>query len=180
LWYGPHALAKDSNSRNPAERTSVQRLESEIRELRPAKPSERTYHLASVPPLIPAQSPDVVTSNGVKVATLHLHDLFVEVQAFTLPTLAGAALVQQAVDGELFRAGLNRLLVNAIDMTIAPKEVNDYMWRWAHTNSRLHKIAVVNQSQVMRVAVRMRAVASRQRLAAFEQRSEAIAWLREY
>lgn len=127
--------------------------------------------------LAPTSSQDVLTSSGVKVATLHVHEMFVEVQAFTLATLAGAALVQQAVDTELVRAGVNRLLVDATEMTIAPKDVNDYMWRWAHAHGVLKKIAVLNQSPVMSMAVRMRAVATGQRLAGFEQRAEAIAWL---
>jgi len=174
-------LTKESKNNRPDSVVppEVQRRHSEIRQLRSPKPARVVYRLTSVPPVIPLPNPDVVTSNGVKVATLHVHDLFVEVQAFALPTFAAAALVQQAVDSELVRAGLTRLLVNAIDMAIAPREVNDYMWRWAHANTRLTKIAVVNQSPVMSVAVRMRAVASRQRLGAFEQHAEAIAWLSE-
>ncbi len=125
----------------------------------------------------PASSQDVVTSNGMKVATVQVTELFVEVQGFTLATLAGAALLQQAVDTELLRAGLNRLLVDATQMSIAPKEVNEYMWRWAQAHSVLKRVAVLNQSPVMSVAVRMRAVATGQRFAGFEQRAEAIAWL---
>jgi hypothetical protein len=119
----------------------------------------------------------VVTTNGVKMATVHVTDSFVEVQGFSLATLAGAALLQRAVDTELLRAGLNRLLVDATEMAVAPTDVNEYMWRWAQTHPVLKRIAVVNQSPVMSLAVQRRAAATGQRLEGFQQRAEAIAWL---
>lgn len=171
----PSGAAPDSGPRlseDEEERDSVRPLESIFR-TRVASISPQPADAEAEPGLA------VTTAQGLKVATLVVMDVFVEVRVGELNSLTGAALLQQAIDGELLRSGRTNLLVNAVDMSIAPKEVNDFMWRWAHSHPLLKKIAVLNRSPVMSVAVRMRAVAQRQRLAAFEQYSEAVGWLRE-
>lgn len=158
---------------------TIEQRPSEVRELTQRSPRESTLRFKGGPSLsVSTETQKVFTTNDTHVATLALGDMFVEVRALDLTTLAAAALLQKAIDNELLRSGHTRLLVDARDMLIAPNDVNDYMWRWAHAHPLLNRIAVVNQSQVMSVAVRMRAVAKRQHLAAFQQYSEAVAWIR--
>jgi hypothetical protein len=120
---------------------------------------------------------EVVTSDGVRVGTVASMAGFVEVQPLALSTLAGAALLQKAIDAQLLSSGQPRLLIDATRMAIAPKLVNDTMWRWAQDHRLLTKIAVVNQSAVMSVAVGMRAVAQGQRMRGFHVRADAVEWL---
>ncbi len=121
---------------------------------------------------------DTVSSNGTEVATVTSAGGVVEVKPLELRTMAAAAELQRIIDRHLLHTGFRRLLIDARAMTIAPKGVNDYMWQWARGNPHIDKIAVVNHSIVMSVAVQMRAVASGQRLCAFADRNTAVKWLR--
>ena len=161
-----------------AERQLGEQRSSDVRELTQRLPRESSLRFKAPSLSTSAVTQEVFTTNDAHVATLAMGDMFVEVRPLDLTTLAAAALLQKAIDSELMRSGRTRLLVDARNMLIAPNDVNDYMWRWAHAHPLLSKIAVVNRSQVMSVAVRMRAVAKRQHLAAFQQYSEAVAWIR--
>lgn len=121
---------------------------------------------------------DTVSSNGAEVATVTSAGGLVEVKPLDVRTMAAAAELQRIIDRHLLHSGYRRLLIDARGMAIAPKGVNDYMWQWARSNARIDKIAVVNQSIVMSIAVQMRAVASGQRLCPFADRAAAMKWLR--
>lgn len=120
---------------------------------------------------------DVSLRNGVPVATLLVRPSHLEVTPSQIPSLEAAWLLQGAIDEFLSGYSLRAMLIDARPMRMAAREINDVMWQWSKNNRWLDKVAVVNESAVMSIAVEMRAVAQGQELRGFNAKSDAVLWL---
>ncbi len=89
-------------------------------------------------------------------------------------------VLQEEIERLLAAAACSSMLVDARSMKLASRDVNDCMWHWSNSCPLIVKVAVVNESAVMSVAVEMRAVANgQQQLRGFLDMREAVIWLRD-
>ncbi len=122
----------------------------------------------------------VLDDDGSLVARVSRQPGLVMVCPIEIRTLKTAIVLQSVLERHLYGSGCSALLIDATGMTIASRDVNECMWDWADSCPLVQKIAVVNESAVMSVAVEMRAVANgQQQLRGFQDVHEAASWLRD-
>jgi hypothetical protein len=103
---------------------------------------------------------------------------WVQAVSLNLASVTDAQKFQQLIDAELRASGKRRVLVDARQAKISSHDINDSMWSWVQTSQHFDFLAIVNQSDVLTVAAKMKARAiGTKKVKVFESFLEAVMWL---
>jgi hypothetical protein len=120
----------------------------------------------------------VLNAQDGVVAEIRFRERWVLAIPMLLGSVVDAWRFQQGIEAALKAANRRLVLIDARLMPLLSREVNDRMWTWAVSSPQLDALAIVNQSPVLTIAARMRALAiGTRRIGIFTEPSQAASWL---
>ncbi len=128
--------------------------------------------------MTPPRTKSIRNARGEVAAEVTPKDKWVEVATLQIESVEDTKALQLVIDGELGASTSGRVLLDARKAALSTPEMNDSMWQWVRSSRHLERLAIVNQSSALSVAVRMRAKAiGTKKVAVFEKFQDAARWL---
>jgi hypothetical protein len=120
----------------------------------------------------------VLNAEDGVVAEIRFRESWVLAIPLLLGSLVDTWRFQRAIEAGLKAANRRLVLIDARLVPLLSREVNDRMWAWAVSSPQLDALAILNQSPVLTIAARMRALAlGTRRVGIFTEPSQAASWL---
>jgi hypothetical protein len=126
----------------------------------------------------PSRTKTILNGRGAVAAEVTPKDKWVEVATLQIESVEDTKALQIVIERELAASTSGRVLLDARKAALSTPEMNDSMWQWVRSSRHLERLAIINQSSALSVAVRMRAKAmGTKKVAVFEKFQAAARWL---
>jgi len=120
----------------------------------------------------------VLNERGEVAAEVFAKPAFVLAVPLQIDSVLVAQRFQQAVTSTLRASGRQAVMMDARQAAVSSPEVNESMWNWASKTPHFQVLAIVNQSSVLSVAAKMKALAmGAKKVRVFVDLDEATRWL---
>lgn len=120
----------------------------------------------------------VLNERGEVAAEVYAKPGFVLAVPLQIDSVLVAERFQQGVTSSLRASGRRAVMMDARRAAVSSQEVNESRWNWASKTSHFDVLAILNQSSVLSVAVKMKALAmGTKKVRVFTDLNEATHWL---
>lgn len=121
----------------------------------------------------------VRSSEGTLIAEIWVTPAWVYSSTRVFDSSLDAEKFIRSLERHMIAQGLYDVIVDAREQTRAARDASETMWRWVAESNQLRRMALVNNSEHLALAVRMKNLASPvKKVAPFKSLVEAENWLR--